>query len=53
MSKVPTDTVTFLCTSIEESPAGWEEHPEAMPAVVADYDVLLRSVFIVDGRAQR
>jgi len=42
MSAIPTGTVTFLFTDIEDSTPLWEQHPEAMKDALARHDVLLR-----------
>jgi predicted ATPase/class 3 adenylate cyclase len=39
---VPTGTVTFLFSDIEGSTRLWEQHPEAMKAVLARHDAILR-----------
>ena len=39
---VPSDMVTFLFTDIEGSTSLWEEYPEAMKAVLARHDAILR-----------
>src|SRR5439155_18430021 len=39
---LPTGTVTFLFTDIEGSTKRWEAYPQAMGAVVARHDALLR-----------
>src|SRR5438105_6363734 len=41
-SRHPMGTVTFLFTDIEGSTTLWEQHPEAMQAVLVDHDRLLR-----------
>ncbi|MDR7418394.1 MAG: adenylate/guanylate cyclase domain-containing protein [Armatimonadota bacterium] len=38
----PTGTVTFLFTDIEGSTRLWEQHPDAMQAVLARHDAILR-----------
>ncbi len=43
MPELPTGTVTFLFTDVEGSTKLWEEHPDAMRAVLAQHDTLLRS----------
>ncbi len=43
MPDLPTGTVTFLFTDIEGSTKLWEERPDAMRAVLAQHDTLLRS----------
>jgi class 3 adenylate cyclase len=42
LAELPSGTVTFLFTDIEGSTALWERHPEAMRAVLARHDTLLR-----------
>jgi predicted ATPase/class 3 adenylate cyclase len=42
MSEQPTGTVTFLFTDIEGSTRLWQDHPEAMRAVLARHDELVR-----------
>jgi class 3 adenylate cyclase len=42
MTDLPTGTVTFLFTDIEGSTQLWEKHPEAMQAVLAKHDAILR-----------
>ena len=39
---IPSRTVTFLFTDIEESTRLWEQHPEAMQQALAHHDSLLR-----------
>jgi predicted ATPase/class 3 adenylate cyclase len=41
----PQGTVTFLFTDVEGSTRRWEEHPQAMRAVMARHDALLSGVF--------
>jgi class 3 adenylate cyclase len=41
MPDLPTGTVTFLFTDIEGSTRLWEQHPEAMTAVLARHDAIL------------
>src|SRR5260370_2503556 len=38
---LPVGVITFLFTDIEGSTRLWEQHPEAMPAVLARHDALL------------
>jgi predicted ATPase/class 3 adenylate cyclase len=48
---LPTGTVTFLFTDIEDSTRLWEEQPDTMRRVVADHQQLLReTVEAHDGR---
>ena len=42
MPDLPTGTVTFLFTDIEGSTTHWEQQREAMQAVLARHDTLLR-----------
>jgi len=42
MSNLPTGTVTFLFTDIENSTPLWEQHPEAMKSALAKHDSLLK-----------
>src|SRR5262249_16805662 len=39
---LPTGTVTFLFTDIEASTRLWVQHPQAMPAVLARQEAILR-----------
>ncbi len=39
----PTGTVTFLFTDIEDSSRLWEQHPQAMKAVLARHDQLMQA----------
>ncbi|MBK9940459.1 MAG: helix-turn-helix domain-containing protein [Kouleothrix sp.] len=41
-ARLPTGTVTFLFTDIEDSTWLWAQHPEGMRAALARHDVLLR-----------
>ena len=43
MTGLPTGTVTFLFTDIEGSTRLWEDHPEAMGAMLGRHDALLRA----------
>jgi class 3 adenylate cyclase len=49
MVHYPTGTVTFLFTDIEGSTRLWEQHPDAMQAVLARHDAILRQT-IADCR---
>jgi class 3 adenylate cyclase len=40
----PTGTVTFLFTDVEGSTRRWQEKPEAMRALLAEHDAILRDV---------
>jgi len=42
VSELPTGTVTFLFTDIEDSPPHGEQHRAAMQAVLARHDAILR-----------
>ena len=44
MVTLPTGTVAFLYTDIEGSTALWQRHADAMPAVIARHDTLLREL---------
>jgi predicted ATPase/class 3 adenylate cyclase len=46
---LPSGTVTFLFTDIEESTQRWEQHPQAMHGALARHDTLLRT--IIEGHA--
>ena len=43
MSDLPSGTVTFLFTDIEDSTQLWEKYPEAMRVVLAEHDSILRA----------
>jgi len=43
MPHLPSGTVTFLFTDIEDSTRLWEVHPEAMRLALARHDALMRS----------
>jgi len=50
-SNLPTSTVTFLFTDIENSTPLWEKHPEAMKSALAKHDSLVRSISLLhNGR---
>ena len=50
-SNLPTSTVTFLFTDIENSTPLWEKHPEAMKSALAKHDSLARSISLLhNGR---
>jgi predicted ATPase/class 3 adenylate cyclase len=50
-SNLPTGTVTFLFTDIENSTPLWEKHPEAMKSALAKHDSLVRSISLLhNGR---
>ena len=42
MTKLPSGTVTFLFTDIENSTSLWEQYPEAMKSALAKHDSILR-----------
>lgn len=42
MSTLPSGTVTFLFTDIEDSTPLWEKHPEAMKSMLAKHDSILK-----------
>ena len=44
MHNLPTGTVTFLFTDIENSTPLWEQHPEAMKSALAKHDAILKEV---------
>ena len=44
VGQLPSGTVTFLFTDIEGSTRLWEDQPEAMRALIAEHDALLRTV---------
>lgn len=44
MSELPSGTVTFVFTDLEDSTRLWEEHPEAMRVALARHDQILREV---------
>ena len=44
MSQLPSGTVTFLFTDIENSTPLWEKHPEAMKSALAAHDGLLKDI---------
>jgi predicted ATPase/class 3 adenylate cyclase len=43
VSEVPSGTVTFLFTDLENSTRLWEEHPEAMKVALTHHDEIVRS----------
>ena len=49
MLTLPTGTVTFLFTDIQESTKRWERFPEAMKAAVERHDAILRQVIGESG----
>jgi len=50
-SNLPTGTVTFLFTDIENSTPLWEKHPEAMKSALAKHDALVRRISLLhNGR---
>src|SRR4029453_4860038 len=44
MDGLPTGTVTFLFSDIEGSTRRWQDEPEAMRALLAEHDAILRDV---------
>lgn len=42
MSNLPTGTITFLFTDVENSTPLWEQHPEAMKSALAKHDAILK-----------
>ena len=49
MPALPTETYTFLFTDIQGSTRLWEQHPDAMRAVLARHDALLRASIEAHG----
>jgi len=49
VAELPSGTVTFLFTDIEGSTRLWQEHPEAMQAVLARHDRLVRDAIEAHG----
>ena len=49
MTELPSGTVTFLLTDLEESTNKWEAHPDAMHVALARHDRDLAR----DGRVSR
>jgi predicted ATPase/class 3 adenylate cyclase len=50
VSDLPTGTVTFLFTDLEESTRLWREHPEAMKVALARHDALVEEAIVAaDG----
>ena len=50
-SNLPTGTVTFLFTDVENSTPLWDKHPEAMKSALAKHDSLVRSISLLhNGR---
>ncbi|MSP13746.1 MAG: tetratricopeptide repeat protein [Chloroflexi bacterium] len=49
MSSLPTGTVTFLFTDIEDSTRLWQEYPVAMRQARARHDAILRSAIEAQG----
>ena len=49
MARLPSGTVTFLLTDIEGSTRLWEQHPNAMPAALADHDARLGAAITAHG----
>lgn len=47
MSNLPSGTVTFLFTDIENSTPLWEQQPGAMKSALAKHDSLLRGIFLM------
>ena len=41
MTNLPSGTVTFLFTDIEDSTKLWEEHPGAMKSALAEHNAIL------------
>jgi len=42
MARLPSGTITFLCTDIAGSSQLWEQHPEAMRLALARHDAILQ-----------
>src|SRR5262245_54674557 len=42
VARLPSGTITFLCTDIAGSSQLWEQHPEAMRLALARHDSILR-----------
>jgi predicted ATPase/class 3 adenylate cyclase len=51
LAALPTGTVTFLFTDIEDSTQLWSQHPDGMPAALARHDILLREAIERHGGA--
>jgi predicted ATPase/class 3 adenylate cyclase len=49
MASHPSETLTFLYTDIEGSTRLWQQHPAAMPRVIARHDDLLREIAAAHG----
>jgi predicted ATPase/class 3 adenylate cyclase len=49
MPMLPSGTVTFLLTDIEGSTRLWEQHPDAMPAALAEHDDRLAAAMSAHG----
>jgi predicted ATPase/class 3 adenylate cyclase/sugar phosphate isomerase/epimerase len=49
VTDLPTGTVTFLLTDIEGSTRLWEQHPDAMPAALAEHDGRLAAAMSAHG----
>ena len=47
--RLPSGTVTFLFTDIEGSTTLWDKHPQAMQAVLACHDSMLRDAIAAHG----
>jgi transcriptional regulator with XRE-family HTH domain len=43
LATLPSGTVTFLFTDIQDSTQLWSQHPDGMPAALARHDALLRA----------
>src|SRR5919202_6628801 len=49
-AELPTGTVTWLFTDLEQSTQLWERYPQAMPTALAHHDALLREAIVAyDG----
>ena len=49
MAELPSGTVTFLFTDIAGSTRLWQDHPDAMQAVLARHDRLVRDAIEAHG----
>ena len=49
MAELPSGTVTFLFTDLEDSTRLWEAHPDAMQVALARHDAILRDAVAAHG----
>src|ERR1700694_1169581 len=49
MAELPSGTITFLFTDIEESTKRWEQSPQQMQAALARHDAILRQAIEANG----